>query len=277
MLHNVLGLLNTDLHSATNEFINVLFSHFLYPLISRPTRLTSYSATLIDNNFTNNISTSCDNGLVINDLSDHVPIFTLCYSEVHSSTIKSKESVAIPNFSSQNINAFNNLLCEFVWNSLIYADENAAYNGFLQKCTEFYNKSFPIKFCQGKNLKTLHNPWLTTGILKSIKTKSRLYKLFLRKPSHERESNYKSFRNKLSCLVHVARKNYYDNKLDKARSNLKRTWKILNELNNRHVTKSPYPASFTKNGMEISNPTDIANNFCDYFTNKGPNLVSKIP
>ena len=230
MLHNVLGLLNTDLHSATNEFINALFSHFLYPLISRRTRLTSYSATLIDNIFTNNISTSCDNGLVINDLSDHVPIFTLCYSDVHSSTIKSKESVAIPNFSSQNINAFNNLLCEFVWNSLIYADENVAYNGFLQKCTEFYNKSFPIKFCQGKNLKTLHNPWLTTGILKSIKTKSRLSKLFLRKPSHERESNYKSFRNKLSCLVHVARKNYYDNKLDKARSNLKRTWKILNEV-----------------------------------------------
>ena len=86
-------------------------------------------------------------------MSDHLPIFTLCYSDVHSSTIKSKESVATPNFSSQNINAFNNLLCEFVWNSLIYADENVAYNGFLQKCTEFYNKSFPIKFCQGKNLK----------------------------------------------------------------------------------------------------------------------------
>ena len=41
---------------------------------------------------------------------------------------------------------FNNLLCEFDWNSLIYADANAAYNGFLQKYTEFYNKSFPIKF-----------------------------------------------------------------------------------------------------------------------------------
>ena len=46
---------------------------------------------------------------------------------------------------------------------------------------------------------------------------------------------------------------------------------------NRCVAKSPYPASFTKNGMEISNPTDIANNFCDYFTNIGPNLASKIP
>ena len=46
---------------------------------------------------------------------------------------------------------------------------------------------------------------------------------------------------------------------------------------NRRVAKSPYPASFTKNEMEISNPTDIANKFCDYFTNIGPNLASKIP
>ena len=140
---------------------------------------------------------------------------------IHSSTIKPKESVAIRNFSSQNINAFNNLLCKFDWNSLIYADANAAYNGFLQKYTEFYNKGFPIKFCQGKNLKILHNPWLTTGILKS----------------HERESSYKSFRKKLTCLVRVARKNYYDNEVDKARSNLKQTWKILNELINRRVAK----------------------------------------
>ena len=42
---------------------------FLYPLISRPTRLTSYSTTLIDNIFTNNISASCDNGLIINTVS----------------------------------------------------------------------------------------------------------------------------------------------------------------------------------------------------------------
>ena len=70
--------------------------------------------------------------------------------DVHSSTIKPKESVAIRNFSSQNINTFNNLLCESDWNYLIYADANAAYNGFLQKYTEFYNKSFPIKFCQEK-------------------------------------------------------------------------------------------------------------------------------
>ena len=76
--------------------------------------------------------------------------------------------------------------------------------GFLRKYTEFYNKRFPLKFCRGKSVKTLRNPWLTTEVLKSIKTKSRLYQLFIKRPTHERESNYKKFKNKLICLIRVA-------------------------------------------------------------------------
>lgn len=101
-------------------------------------------------------------------------------------------------------------------------------------------------FYQGKSLKTLQNPWLTTGLLKSIKTKSRLNQLFLKGPTQEHESNYQKFKNILTCLICAARRNYYDEKLDMARSNLKQTWKILNEVVNRRVAKASYPASFSK-------------------------------
>ena len=76
-----LNLLDSDLHSVTNDFINVLFSHALFPLIVRPTRITctSHTVTLTDNIFTNNISVCCKNGLIINDLSDHLPIMSLCF------------------------------------------------------------------------------------------------------------------------------------------------------------------------------------------------------
>ena len=79
----------------------------------RPTRLTSYSATLIDNIFTNNISALCDNGLIINDLSDHLPIFTRCYTDAHSSwvciffVLSSCQSVTSNNVTS--ISSFKNL------------------------------------------------------------------------------------------------------------------------------------------------------------------------
>ena len=51
-----------------------LFSHAFLPLISNPTRLTSYSATLIDNIFTNHLSTLVFTGIVLNDLSDYFPM-----------------------------------------------------------------------------------------------------------------------------------------------------------------------------------------------------------
>ena len=76
-----MGYFNLDLrynyHVPTQEFIDTLFSYAFFALTSKPTRLTSYSATLIDNIVTNNLSQNVLNGIVvINDLSDHLPVFT---------------------------------------------------------------------------------------------------------------------------------------------------------------------------------------------------------
>lgn len=84
-------------------------------------------------------------------------------------------------------------------------------------------------------------PWLTTGLLKFIKTKPRLFQLFLKSRSHEHESNYKKLKTNLTFLIRVDRRNYYNKKIDMARSNLKQTWKILNGVINRQVAKAPYP------------------------------------
>ena len=59
-----LSLLQYNYHVPTQEFIDSLFSHAFLPLISNPTRLTSYSATLIDNIFTNNLAQSVFSGII---------------------------------------------------------------------------------------------------------------------------------------------------------------------------------------------------------------------
>ena len=62
------------IHTPTQEFIDTLFLHAFIPLISNPTHLTSYSATLLDNIFTNNLSQNVLNGIVLNYLSDHLQV-----------------------------------------------------------------------------------------------------------------------------------------------------------------------------------------------------------
>ena len=48
-----LNLLNNQNHNATVKFLDDLYSHLFFPLITLPFRITSHTATLIDNIFSN--------------------------------------------------------------------------------------------------------------------------------------------------------------------------------------------------------------------------------
>ena len=70
-----LDLLRYNHHIPTQEFIDSLFSYAFLLLISNPTRLTTYSATLIGNIFTNNLAHNVLSGMILNDLLNHLPVF----------------------------------------------------------------------------------------------------------------------------------------------------------------------------------------------------------
>ena len=69
-----INLLNEDVHTLTNDFINIMSSYSLYPSITKPTRITPTSATLIDNIFTN-LNSYQTSGIIVADVSDHLPVF----------------------------------------------------------------------------------------------------------------------------------------------------------------------------------------------------------
>ena len=72
-----INLLNYAHNSLTADFTNSLFSYLFYPVISKPTRITSRSATLIDNIFTNCLNTNMKSGILVTDISDHFCVFSL--------------------------------------------------------------------------------------------------------------------------------------------------------------------------------------------------------
>ena len=69
------NLLNHDCHNDTDQFINTMYSYSFLPLITRPTRFTSTSATLIANIMTNVFNDSIVSGILISDVSVHLPVF----------------------------------------------------------------------------------------------------------------------------------------------------------------------------------------------------------
>ena len=71
-----INLINYDQHCGTRNFIDTINSYGIMPLINKPTRISIDSCTLIDNIFSNDLKIF-KSGILINDLSDHLPIFTI--------------------------------------------------------------------------------------------------------------------------------------------------------------------------------------------------------
>lgn len=59
-----LDLMKHHCHDLTGQFLDTMFSRFFVPLITCPTRITSNTATLIDNIYTNDIDNCAASGLL---------------------------------------------------------------------------------------------------------------------------------------------------------------------------------------------------------------------
>ena len=128
---------------------------------------------------------------------------------------------------------------------------------------------------KGKALNTFRKPWLTKSLLRSINTKNKLYKQYLRHRSNEKSFKYKTYKNKLTDFLRVAKRLYFQNQIELNKTNIKQTWKILNNAIGQNKKKLTYPL-VDENGESITSTEKVANKFCKYFTNIGPNLADKI-
>ena len=71
-------LLKSESHSATGRFLDAILSLKLWLVITRPTRITQKSATLIENMYIRtNLQHSFDSLILIDDISDHLPTIAL--------------------------------------------------------------------------------------------------------------------------------------------------------------------------------------------------------
>ena len=70
-----IDILKIDTNGQTTDFIHGMFASTFYPTISRPTRVTQQTATLIDNIITNMHEYPVTSGILYNNISDHFPVF----------------------------------------------------------------------------------------------------------------------------------------------------------------------------------------------------------
>ena len=157
-----LDLFQYNYHTPTQEFFDTSFSHGFIPLISNPTRLTSYSETLIDNILTNNLSQNVLNVIFLNDLSDHLPV--LAYFSGKTLMRDGENKVYIRKITDKNLRKFN--VSNTNWSSFLDEDPNMACNNYIDEYSRVYNACFPLKVIKGKLLNNGSSPWITPRLFK---------------------------------------------------------------------------------------------------------------
>jgi exonuclease III len=271
-----INLLNRETNIATDHFINNLFSMSYLPLITKPTHFTSTTSTLIDNIFTNVPVNEAITGILVADISDHLPVFY-----ISGRTIKNCKSTPLVKFcrkiDENRIIKFKEELAQTSWSVIDTSnDVNVSYDYFLQKLTALYNSHFPLekRTC---NLYRNHNkPWITGGILKSIKKKHRIYKDSIKANLLDKTSRYKQYKNKLTSIIRAAERQYYSDKFEELKGNLQKTWKFLKSIISNVSNDYSIKEIKTSRGR-LTDPTAVATEFNNYFVEVGSMLASKIP
>ena len=268
-----INILAAEDHLPTSEFLESMYSYGLFPLISKPTRMTQTTETLIDNIFTNDVTNShCHQGIFFNDISDHFPVFHII-NVVRSDP--SKKVYWARTIDDKSINDFMHHLYKINWTDVLHSGEGTvAFELFYNKFSQVFENIFPLKKIQ-ICYKTRKN-WLSRGLKKSIATKNKLYLKSLKTKSEEDIMHYKAYKVSLKKLMKNAERQHYQTLLSSNKENMKKLWVIIKDVINKKKS-SNVPSKFSFGDEVVIDKNVISNKFNDYFTNIGRDLANKIP
>lgn len=278
----ILGDFNIDLlksqdHKLTGIFYNMMTSFHFLPTISQPTRITISSATLIDNIFANCISKIVKPTILVEDLSDHLPV--LVWADLTPMRFVSSTNNSTRIFDSYSKERFKSILTECDWSSTIEACDNhdvsSAYELFNANVTTAYNLAFPIK--PKRVRQTIYRkPWMTAALLKSSRNKNKLYLAFINNPTPANKNKYTAYKNRFKSLCKKSEKTFYSAEFTRYSKDLKNTWITI-----KSILKTKQHDSLIKcvnsNGSKITDNAHMAELFNNYFTNIADEVVTKIP
>ena len=201
----LMGDLNINIiHQNTNtsDFINVLASHFLLPVFSAPTRKGLTNSSCIDNICTNHPFHHSTRKIVLDDISDHLPLFL---SLNLSSAIELRNGPVKQFRRPRSDCNFDELLSEVDWSAVIGSldedrnDVTSVYQSFITRFQQIYNYCFPISL-QNSRSRTPRKEWMTAGLLTACRKMNILYRKFIKNPTSSNRQTFVSYRNKFKSI-----------------------------------------------------------------------------
>jgi hypothetical protein len=280
----LIGDINIDILDSSEttiktKYLSILNSLNYISLIHNITRQEGHSNSCLDHIFVKTTKLQCVSSAVLNTkITDHFPIML----EIDNCKYKDNSpqiNLQVKKFI--DYNTLQNALETEKWVSVLQSeDPNVALNSFteilkthIENCTRTSTRNIVPKF---KPLK----PWITFGIVKSIRTRDRMYKQLYRDnklnyPNSVESVRFKAYRNLLNRIIKDAKIAYFQSQYKRAGKDSKMKWKVINEICDR-VKPRPSVTKLVYDNMELTNPQSITDAFNKHFCSIGHKLAANI-
>ena len=315
-----IDLLKINQDKNINKYFDSLTDNNFMPLITLPTRITSSTKTLIDNILHNQFTPNIQSGNLSVSISDHIPQFAII-PITNKNFLPKNHNIFIRDYKNVNktqlINSFQSVDWEFTKpndninnethiniNDLVgqtninnvlnneppnrsehnESNVNDDISKFFQLSNEIIDNLAPLRKITNKEYKLKSKPWITNGILKSIKVRDSIYRRLMKAKNQIRKENLqhrlRHYKNKIKNLIRSSKHNYFKKYFADNNKNAKKLWEGINEIiSSKTKTKTTINCLEIKNDDEttttITDPKEIANTAVNYFTNVADEILNK--
>ena len=159
-------------------------------------------------------------------------------------------------------------------------DLNQSFDIFLSSINILLDKHAPFKKVKKKDAKLQSKPWISKGILCSIRKRYIIFRKMKKATNLTAKENlhskYKTYRNQIVALSRMSKKNYYAKFFQTNMGNIRKTWEGIKEIVNIKENATSIPNCIINNGKTITDPKEIANSFNSFFSSIGNKIQQSV-
>ena len=193
------GDININLNLKSDNirnYVDFMSSIGCKSMIRNPIRFSDNGkASLLDHIYTNPTKLKIKAGVCLYDISNHLPTFFILKNT---------------NFSAERVTKLKRCMRNFIFelnSQLSRIDFNSAHknvNSHAHELTTLFkavlDKHAPLRVMSRNEKRPSKKPWITRGLLKSIRTKNKLFNTCYKRDDVAKKQKYKKYLNKLTHL-----------------------------------------------------------------------------
>ena len=266
--------------NTATQLVDCFSEHGFVPVISKPTRITDHTCSLIDHIFLNNCQAITKSGVITETLSDHMAVFVTILLDPNKVNCKLQEDELLQEnyvVNDANLAKFKREISGTDWTylaSMHSADDK--FDSFESKYREIYERNFPKKTKAPRKRKT-DKAWILPWLQGACDRKNKMYRKFVENPTIENHMKYKKLKKFVDKHVKLAKRKYYDDYFKKYSNDSRKQWEMVNNLLNRKTKKKNSIKKVQYKNESFTNTQEIASKFNDYFCNIAQELKDGNP